>query len=254
MVKYARILLSVGAVCLLPVFGGAEQAPLAEVTLFNEANAAYDGNDFAAAADRYKQALEAGLKTGEVLYNLGNCYFRMGKLGMAMVYYERARQFMPRNQSLLGNIALSESRALDKISPPKIRALGRKLFSWHRRLTARELSLILIAANAAFWASLATLAIRRSRSVKLAVVFIGIILVLSGFSHCLRQIERRGPGSAFVVTYDAEVRTGPGDYAVRFKLHDGTRVRLVDSREGWCQIRLADGKRGWIKAENVEKI
>ncbi|MCK5558592.1 MAG: SH3 domain-containing protein, partial [Candidatus Hydrogenedentes bacterium] len=53
---------------------------------------------------------------------------------------------------------------------------------------------------------------------------------------------------------EAAVQTGPGNYAVTFKLHDGTRLKLVDWREGWYQIRLADGKRGWIEADNVEKI
>jgi uncharacterized protein YgiM (DUF1202 family) len=143
---------------------------------------------------------------------------------------------------------------MDKITPPKVWAIVQNLFVWRQSLTARELSLIFIAVNAVFWVSLAALATVKKRSVKIAVVFAGIVLVLSGTSYALGWTERRGLGTAVVVADEAEVRTGPGNYAVTFKLHDGTRLKLVDSRVDWYQIRLADGKRGWIQAENVERI
>ena len=231
-----------------------EPLSTAETTLFIEANRAYEKHAFATAAQKYEQIVAAGLEPGEILYNLGNCYFRMGELGMSIVYYERARTVMPRDQNLLTNILLADSRALDKITPPKVWAVARKLFVWCRMLTAREISLIFIAANAAFWASLAAFAIAKNRFVKIAVVLAGIILILSGTSYALGWTERRGLGTAVVVADEAEVRTGPGNYAVTFKLHDGTRLKLVDSREEWYQIRLADGKRGWIQTGEVERI
>ncbi|MCK5558192.1 MAG: tetratricopeptide repeat protein, partial [Candidatus Hydrogenedentes bacterium] len=247
-VTHALLLVSVGAVCLFPLISGSEKLSPGEDNLFEAANLAYESNDFAGAAEKYKQVRDAGIDSGEVLYNLGNCYFRMGRAGMAMVYYERARKFIPRNRNLLANIVLTESRAVDKITPLKVWVVARKLFFWHHRLTAREIALIFIAANAAFWASVATLAIARNRFVRIAVVLMGIILVLSGVSYTLSEIESRGLGTAVVVADEAAVQTGPGNYAVTFKLHDGTRLKLVDSREGWYQIRLADGKRGWIEA------
>ncbi len=173
---------------------------------------------------------------------------------MSIVYYERARKVMPRDQNLLANILLAESRTLDKITPPKVWAVARKLFVWRRMMTAREISLIFIVANAVFWASLAALVVVKNRFVKIAVVLAGIILILSGTSYALGWTERRGLGTAVVVADEAEVRTGPGNYAVTFKLHDGTRLKLVDSREEWYQIRLADGKRGWIQTGEVERI
>ena len=204
-----------------------EPLSTAETTLFIEANMAYEKNDFATA-----------------LFG-GHAY---------ELLVERARKVMPRDQNLLTNILLADSRALDKITPPKVWAVARKLFVWCRMLTAREISLIFIAANAAFWASLAAFAIAKNRFVKIAVVLAGIILILSGTSYALGWTERRGLGTAVVVADEAEVRTGPGNYAVTFKLHDGTRLKLVDSREEWYQIRLADGKRGWIQTGEVERI
>jgi len=253
-VGFAFLLAVIGTAGVLLSAADCEPFSISETTLLVEANMAYENNDFAAAQEKYKLILDGGTQSGEVLYNLGNCYFRMGKLGMAIVFYERARRFMPRNHNVLANILLAESRALDKITPPKVWAAARKLFAWRRMLTARETSLIFIAANAVFWASLAALAVMKNRFIKIAVVLVGIVLVVSGVAYVLNWTDRRGLGTAVVVADEAEVRTGPGDYAVTFKLHDGTRLKLVDSREEWYQIRLADGKRGWMQTEDVEKI
>jgi len=223
-------------------------------SLFARANDAYNNNDFVTAVDMYKQLLDMGHECGEILYNIGNCYFRMDRIGMALVYYERARRFMPRNRNLLDNIALTESRAIDRVVVPTYQSVARAVLFWYYRLTAREVSYIVVGSNAVLWASLCMLAVARKRSVKVLAVLAGAILVLSGGAYVFRQLERRGLGDAVVTAEEAQVRTGPGDYAVTFRLHEGARLKLVEARDGWYQIRLADGKRGWIKAERTERI
>ena len=254
-VKYTLILLvPLSFFCLVTLVAESKMTGASAQSLLNQANQAYDNNDFAAAAETYKRLLDTGAECGEVLYNIGNCYFRMDRLGMALAYYEGARRFMPRNRNLLDNIALTESRTMDRIVTPTFQAVVQRVFFWHYRLTAREISLTVLAANAAFWVSLGFLAVVRRRVVRVVVGVAGVILILSACSYVLRQIDRRGLGRAVVTAEEAQVRTGPGDYAVTFNLHDGTRVKLVDTREGWYQIQLADGKRGWIEAESVERI
>ncbi len=248
------LLVAVGSIFAFPLFAGGGVVDQSGQPLLNEANQAYNGNDFATAAEKYKQLIDMGQESGEVLYNLGNCYFRMDELGRALVYYERARRFMPRNHNLLKNIALVESRAADEIAAPKFLAVVSRLFFWHYMLNARETSLLVLAANAVFWVSLCVLALVNKRFIRAAVVLFGSILILSGCSYALKEVERRGLGSAVVTADEAEVRTGPGDYAVTFNLHDGARLKLVEARDGWYEIRLADGKRGWIETDKVERI
>jgi tetratricopeptide (TPR) repeat protein len=247
-------LVVVSLFCLFPRLVSGEVGVLSEEALFDQANKAYVGNDFATAAEKYKQLLGMGHESGEVLYNLGNCHFRMGELGKALVCYERAKRFMPRNRNLLDNIGLAESRAADRIVAPKFLSVLQKLLFWHYRLSARETSIVILAVNAAFWASLCVFALAKKRFVKAAVVVLGLMLVLLGGSYAFRELRRLGMGSAVVTAPEAEVRTGPGDYAVTFSLHDGARLKLVEAREGWYEIRLADGKRGWIERSKVERI
>lgn len=253
--RYAVVLsVAVGLFCLFPRFVGGEVSGLSEESLFNEANQAYNGNDFATAAEKYRQLLDVGQESGEVLYNLGNCHFRMGELGRALVYYERARAFMPRNRNLLENIDIVESRAADSIAPPRFLAIVHGLCVWHHRLNVRETSLLILGVNAVFWLGLCALAVTKKRFIKTALIVLGLVLILSGGSYAFKELERLSLGSGVVTAPEAEVRTGPGDYAVIFSLHDGARLKLTEAREGWYEIRLADGKRGWIERRNVERI
>jgi len=248
------MLVVVSSFCLFPCFVDGDVGGLREEALFDQANQAYDGNDFATAAEKYGQLLDMGHESGEVLYNLGNCHFRMGELGRALVCYERAKRFMPRNRNLLDNIALAESRAADNIVAPKFMTVLKRLLFWHYRLNAREISMLILAVNAMFWVSLCVFAVAKKRFVKAAAVVLGLLLVLLGGSYAFRQLGHLGMGTAVVTAPEAEVRTGPGDYAVTFSLHDGARLKLVEAREGWYEIRLADGKRGWIERSTVERI
>jgi Ca-activated chloride channel family protein len=65
--------------------------------LYNIGNAYYKNGDFAAAADHYRQSLQAanpGLKP-KLLYNLGNSAYRQGKLQEAVENYQAALDLTP---------------------------------------------------------------------------------------------------------------------------------------------------------------
>ena len=39
-----------------------------------------------------------------------------------------------------------------------------------------------------------------------------------------------------------------------FILHEGTKVRIIDSVGRWNNIELADGRQGWLPSEDLEVI
>ena len=39
-----------------------------------------------------------------------------------------------------------------------------------------------------------------------------------------------------------------------FKLHEGTKVQVMDVVEDWKQIKLTDGKTGWIPRKVLKEI
>ena len=56
------------------------------------AQPSYQESDFEGALSSYLRVVEAGLESGEVYYNIGNAYFKVGDLARAILYYERARR------------------------------------------------------------------------------------------------------------------------------------------------------------------
>ena len=84
---------------------------------FDEGNQRYQAGDFDGALERYAQILDDGLESGELYYNIGNTYFKLGELGPAILYYERARRLMPSDGDLLANLELARSLTADEIAP-----------------------------------------------------------------------------------------------------------------------------------------
>jgi len=82
---------------------------------FFEANRAYKNDQFQEAIDGYLKLIENGFKNGHIYYNLGNAYFRIGDLGRAILFLERAHLLIPRDDDLLFNLAHARNQAVDDI-------------------------------------------------------------------------------------------------------------------------------------------
>ena len=71
---------------------------------YNEANALYRAGDFAAARRTYLEVVDAGVQDARLYYNLGNACFKAGKLGEAILWYERARRLVPHDEDIEANL------------------------------------------------------------------------------------------------------------------------------------------------------
>ncbi len=60
--------------------------------------------------------------------------------------------------------------------------------------------------------------------------------------------------NGIIVNEFVEVRSSPSDTAPSaFKLHEGTKVNLLRSNEGWLEISVNDNT-GWIEKESLWEI
>jgi uncharacterized protein YgiM (DUF1202 family) len=60
---------------------------------------------------------------------------------------------------------------------------------------------------------------------------------------------------AIVFASETEVNSEPLLASpVVFKLHEGTKVQVLDKVENWHRIQLADGKSGWLPSENIKLL
>ena len=71
------ILFAVTAACGVGMFGTPGPA-VAQVEFYQEGNRLYQEGDFEGALASYLRLVEAGFESGEVYYNIGNTYFKLG--------------------------------------------------------------------------------------------------------------------------------------------------------------------------------
>ena len=85
-----------------------------------------------------------------------------------------------------------------------------------------------------------------------------ILLLFTIFSFLFSlSLARQATGNdtAVVVENIGSVKSSPaaGGNSI-FVLHEGTKVKILESVEQWSKIEIQDGRQGWIKSSDIEVI
>ena len=227
---------------------------------FDEGNQRYQEGNFDGALERYAQILDNGLESGELYYNIGNTYFKLGELGPAILYYERARRLMPGDDDLLANLDLARSLTADDIAPLRGFWLFRTVGWWVGLLPRGALAwLVAIAYLTAIAAAI--LVILRPSTVLgawgLRVAIAGAIVTLVfGVNLAVRELGVGAAEEAVIMAEETAVQSAPSDDSALqiFAVHEGTKVRTDRRSDAWIEIILVDGKVGWVRADQLEPI
>ncbi|HQG68575.1 MAG TPA: tetratricopeptide repeat protein, partial [Paludibacteraceae bacterium] len=80
------------------------------------ANDLYAKGNFHAAAEQYEKILKNEGIAPELYYNLGNAYYKMNEIGLAILNYERALKLSPRFEDARFNLQLAQQKVLDNVN------------------------------------------------------------------------------------------------------------------------------------------
>lgn len=224
-----------------------------------QGNKYYQDKQYDKAIDTYQEIISAGFEGTSLYYNLGDAYYREGKLGLAILYYEKALRLSPGNGDVIYNLKIANARTVDKIDAlPKF-----FLFQWWESLLA-VLSvtgwayaaygfylLLLLSTGMYFFAKRP--GIQRSAVYSGFVTVLFLIVTVSLLTVKLnRDINVK---SAIVVEPTATVKLSPDPTSNdAFIIHEGLKVRELNSVGDWVDIRLQDGKEGWIQRSDIATI
>jgi tetratricopeptide (TPR) repeat protein len=224
-----------------------------------EANKAYYGGHYENAVASYEKVTHEGFASPILYYNLGNAYFKLGNMPLAILYYEKAHKLAPADADITHNIRLANTRIVDKIEPVPVLFYirwwnnARNLFSPD---TYAKVSLALLSF---FWIFLAYYFLARRRSLRVtsfycALIFLitslfGMVLAADSHHHALN------PDEAIVLEPSASVKSSPDDKSVDlFVIHEGTKVQVMDRIGDWEEIKIANGNSGWIQTNAILEI
>lgn len=219
--------------------------------VMQKANELYKNNQYQLAIDEYNKLVKQGYEGTSLYYNLGNAHYRLGKVGFAILYYEKALKFSPSDEDVKHNLALAKLNLVDKVDelPPFF------IFNiWEGLLASFSVSgwtiiiyiifiLLLLAVIAYFFS--------RSVTQQRISFFTGIgILVLLFLSISLLAVKMNNEfniKNGIIVETSVIVKSAPDNSSKdEFSIHEGLKVRLEDKVDDWVKISLSDGKVGWI--------
>ena len=227
-------------------------------TIFSEGNRAYLNGDYDQAVAQYRKLLDSGVVDADVYYNLANAYYRQGRLGLAILFYEKALKLSPGDEAARYNLDAARRKLVDKLEaggtsgePGWHRLLGRIAIDW---LTWPLLVLAWVCSVLGV-ARLLSRSEARKRMLKwinlplLAITFC-CGLVFTGRLYLHRRVH-------YGIVLDRQVRLleGPdGKAAAVVELHEGLKVRLLVDAGGYVRVRLANGVEGYLPRDSVGAI
>jgi len=218
---------------------------------FEAGNEHYAQADFQAAIGAYRAALGTGYASGALYYNIGNAYFRTDNLGPAILYYEKARRFLPDHAKLLHNLDVARSEA--NAPPPPVSRGWFSLLAPVDPWVSLLLGLLVYGSSVGgllyrYWHD-ATPPVRRLDAALMAagLVLIGLALVTS----YAQSLDRR----AVVITETAPLRASPMDQATRdTTLSAGAVLRVHRRQPNWLEVELSSGRTGWMRTDALADV
>lgn len=225
--------------------------------VWETANSLYAQKQYDSAADSYEKLLPGAEKNSAVHYNLGNAYYRLNKVGAAILHYEKTLQLDPDNKQAADNLKLAKGRILNPLPEFQpiffIRWWDDFVHAFHPNVWA-WLSLL------AFTAVLAVIYFARTRKgafvhsgrwLSLSVVGLLICGCMAFFSFEARQDS----GKAVVMQTGTSFFDRPQQNSkVLGTLPEGTVLLINQEQSDFYNVKLPNGREGWVAVGDLQKI
>lgn len=213
------------------------------ISLFAAANSHYAAGDFDKAISGYQEIVEKGAAGANLYYNLGNAFLKKGEIGPAVLNYERAMLFAPRDADIRSNYR--SARSVMKYKDP----LNFNYLTLRETIVLALLLYYILTASCLAWLFLPRWRRYTSRAAAAAVI---LFLALSYQSaRKVYNLEH----DAIVMAAVTDARFEPRDDSrAHFPVYDGQKVRILRKAEGWAKVRRSDGKIGWVLSAALEGI
>ncbi len=225
-------------------------------TTLLEADSLFKLAQYNEALVKYQSIVQEDYHSASLYFNMGNTAYKLNKLALSILYYEKALALDPKDEDILFNINMARELQIDEVEE-----LPSSIFDKLKH----EFALIMSSSN---WAvisivflatALMLFIILMGRFAPWRTTFIGLVITLlfalisTSSAWLTLQVERES--YAILMNPNAYVKSAPLDNSDdTFIIHEGIKVRVLEQYKGWIKIKLADGKVGWIQENQLEII
>lgn len=227
--------------------------------VFEQANTLYNDGNYKEALSKYNSILDQGEHSAALYYNIANAHYKLNHVAPSIYYYEKALLLKPNDKEILNNIAYAKNMTIDDIEiVPEVgfsrlikNATHTMVFdNWAKLSVALVVLFVLLFLM--YYFSQSTSKKRLAFIISLSSLVLAFIALAFAFnSYTLDQKNQ----IAIVFAQESQIKNEPNLRSEEaFKLHEGTKVRVIDTVANWKKIKLSDGKTGWVMNDDIKIV
>lgn len=195
----------------------------------------------------------------ELLFNLGNAFYRTNDNVNAVYYYEKALKLTPNEKSIETNLGYARKNLIDDITIVKEYDNQDILHQTLGKLTPDQWSIL--ATILAFTILLAFIVyyLNEKSSIKrISFVWMIVALLSLGASIYAAQFEEAYIGkeeTAIIFAQETNLKEEAKNTSKTIKeLHAGTKVYILEHNALWIKVRLDNQEIGWLEKASIKNI
>ena len=227
--------------------------------LFNSGTEAYNQGDYNKAVENYLKILENGQHSAELYYNLGNSYYKLNQIAPSVYYYEKALLLKPNDTEIKNNLGYAQNMTLDAIETiPKTglaniyqNVVGVMSFDQWGYIAVAFMILFVLLYIAFNYLKYAT-----QKRIAFIVSMLFLLLAISTTVIALLTYgDFKADQPAIVFSDEVIVKSEPNERSQEvFRLHEGTKLNVLETLKDWKKIQIADGQTGWLTSEDIKVL
>jgi len=228
-------------------------------SLFEQGNQLYNDGKYAEAIDKYKAILDTENHSAELYFNLANAHYKLNHIAPSIFYYEKALKLSPKDQDIKNNLAFANNMTIDDIEVIPNAGFSKlirnitdimRFDSWAKLAVASVIMFVLI--FLIYYFTYSTFKKRLAFITSNLFLFLAAISVAIAF-HNYNLNKKDKP--AIIFAQETVIKSEPNNRSQElFRLHEGTKVQIIDTINQWKEIKLTDGKTGWIENEDIKAL
>lgn len=227
--------------------------------LFDKATKAYNEGEYQQAIEQYEKILENGQHSAAVYYNLANSYYKLNEIAPSIYYYEKALLLDPDDPEIENNLAYARNMTLDVFDEIPASAMNRIFGNFTAALTFDQWAVLAVVFMMLFVAGyIAFYFLRYSGHKRLAFILsmLALLFSIASLIFGLLQYSRyEDDRPAIIFAEEVEVQSEPNQRSsTTFRLHEGTKVQVLEELNDWKKIETPDGQIGWTEGGDLKEV
>ena len=216
----------------------------------------YHNREYKKSISEYDKILKSGLVSAQLYYNLGNCYYKDQQIGKAIYAYELAKKINPNDDDIRNNLRIANTKVIDKIESKEnffANTLKSSLYNLFSTTGWAYLTLICLLVALLFYVIFIISSSALFKRIGFWTGSFFILCLLFSFAigmASFRELNKKT--QAIILSAETPVLAEPNTASkTKFRLHEGTKVNVLNMQPDYTAIQLANGNEGFIATKDL---